>query len=66
VLGWDFGGSCADAACSSCLPGPDPTDLSGWGTHAAAVVAAQPEVAAGTAGLAPGTRIMPLKIADCR
>jgi len=43
-----------------------PLSLSGWGTHAAAVVAAQPEVAAGTAGLAPGTRIMPLKIASCR
>jgi hypothetical protein len=66
VMGWDFVGSCADAACSRCTPGPDPTDMTGWGTHAAAVIAAQPEVASGTAGIAPGVRVMALKAADCR
>jgi hypothetical protein len=66
VMGWDFGGSCADAACTRCTPGPDPTDMTGWGTHAAAVIAAQPEVASGTAGIAPGVRVMALKVADCR
>jgi len=66
AMGWDFGGSCGDITCSFCVPGPDPTDAAGWGTHAASVIAAQPEVASGTAGIAPGVRIMPLKIADCR
>ncbi|WIA34710.1 hypothetical protein OEZ86_013021 [Tetradesmus obliquus] len=65
VMGWDFGGSCADDACSRCTPGPDPSDMAGWGTHAAAVIAAQPEVASGTAGIAPGVRVMALKVADC-
>lgn len=65
-MGWDFGGACGDITCSFCAPGPDPTDTVGWGTHAAAAVAAQPEVASGTAGIAPGVRIMPLKVADCR
>lgn len=65
AMGWDFGGSCGDISCSFCAPGPDPTDTVGWGTHAAAAIAAQPEVASGTAGIAPGVRIMPLKVADC-
>lgn len=65
-MGWDFGGSCADAACSRCLPSEDPTDTAGWGTHAAGVVAGQPEVGAGTAGVAPGVRVMALKVAECR
>ncbi|KAF8061352.1 DGAT1-2 [Scenedesmus sp. PABB004] len=66
VMGWDFGGGCADAACTRCAPGPDPTDTTGWGTHAGSLVAAQPEVAAGSAGVAPGVRLMVLKVADCR
>lgn len=66
AMGWDFGGACADVICSFCAPGPDPTDSVGWGTHAAAAIAAQPEVASGTAGIAPGVRVMPLKVADCR
>lgn len=65
-MGWDFGGSCNDAACSPCTPGPDPSDVAGWGTHAAAVIAAQPEVTSGTSGIAPGVRVMALKISDCR
>lgn len=65
-MGWDFGGACGDIACSFCTPGPDPTDTVGWGTHTASAIAAQPEVASGTAGIAPGVRIMPLKVADCR
>lgn len=64
-MGWDFGGSCADAVCTACIPGPDPSDVTGWGTHHAAVIAAQPEVTAGSSGLAPGVRVMALKVSDC-
>ena len=65
VFGWDFGGSCVDAACSSCTPGPYLSDGVGWGTHASSVIAGAPQVAVGTAVCAPGVRFLPPKVAAC-
>lgn len=74
VDGWDFGGRCWAAAtaaagtppdCSRCHPSPDTSDANGSGTHAASLVAGEPSDISRTAGVAPGVRIMPLRIADC-
>lgn len=65
--GWSFGGTCADAACSRCIPGPDTSDVAGWGTHGAGTIAGQSlRVAGASPGVAPGVSIMPLQVSDHR
>ncbi|GBF99146.1 hypothetical protein Rsub_12113 [Raphidocelis subcapitata] len=66
VEGWDFGGRCAGADCARCAPGPDASDADGAGTHAAALAAGEASNATRTAGVAPGARVMALRVADCR
>jgi hypothetical protein len=66
--GWDFGGRCTPAGsseCARCVPGPDASDGSGPGTHAASLAVGSWDNATAAAGVAPGARLMALRVADC-
>ncbi|WP_018086054.1 S8 family serine peptidase [Desulfurispora thermophila] len=61
-IGYDVIGADADAP----LPDDDPMDVNGHGTHVAGIIAAALNNGRGGAGLAPGVRIMAVKVMDDR
>jgi hypothetical protein len=67
--GWDFGGRCSGAtaaSCGRCVPGPDTSDASGAGTLVASLAVGSWDNETASAGVAPGAKLLPLRIADCR
>ncbi|KAL6411659.1 subtilisin-like protease [Ilyonectria robusta] len=62
--GWDFVGDDFGGATSTPIPGPDPMDCAGHGTHVAGIIAAQ-ENDLGFTGAAPGVKLGAYKVFSC-
>jgi minor extracellular serine protease Vpr len=68
VTGWDFVGdafNAGDPANDTPVPGPDPMDCNGHGTHVAGIVGASPATEHGVRGVAPGVTFGAYKVFGC-
>ncbi|KXZ51288.1 hypothetical protein GPECTOR_13g775 [Gonium pectorale] len=62
IYGYDFYGPCINNNEAGCGPTPNITDRNGHGTHVAGIIAAIRDNGIGVSGVAPGVKIMCLKV----